>query len=160
MKFYKLRQTLLEKALVFALIPPLFTAVLPQVKANDAHEVIEPGTAPLIARHLPQPQNMEHRVKKTLWLTVTAYSSTVDQTDSDPFTAASGAKVHDGMLAHNGLAFGTKVRFPERFGDKIFVVEDRLHPRKGWYIADLWMPTREEAKQWGAPILKMEILEN
>ncbi len=107
----------------------------------------------------PLPDVDSVRVKKTVWLTVTAYSSTVDQTDGDPFTTANGTHVRDGIIAHNFLPFGTKVRFPERFGDKVFVVTDRLHPSKGQYIADLWMETREQAKQWGAPILKMEILE-
>lgn len=108
----------------------------------------------------PLPQVREYAVKKRIRLTVTAYSSTVDQTDGDPFTTASGAKVHDGIIAHNGLPFGTRVRFPDVFGDKVFVVQDRLHPRKGYYIADMWMPSRQEAQQWGAPILTMEILED
>lgn len=98
-------------------------------------------------------------VKRTMRLTLTAYSSTVDQTDGDPFTAASGAQVFDGMLAHNTLPFGTKVRIPEYFGDKVFVVLDRLNPRYGQYMADIWMETREQAKQWGARIVTIEILQ-
>lgn len=156
----KLRHSIVDKLVAFALIPPLFASVLPQVKTETHRFTSGQGVAPLISRQLPQPQNVEHRVKKVVRLTVTAYSSTVDQCDGDPFTAASGAKVHDGMLAHNGLPFGTKVRFPDVFGDKIFTVEDRLNARKGWYIADIWMPTRDAAKQWGAPVLKMEILED
>lgn len=96
--------------------------------------------------------------KRTVWLTVTAYSSTVDQTDADPFTTASGAHVRDGIIAHNLLPFGTEVRFPDYYGDKIFVVEDRMNARYGGNMADIWMPTREQAKQWGVRIVKMEVL--
>ncbi|MFH0853845.1 MAG: hypothetical protein V1853_05615 [bacterium] len=96
--------------------------------------------------------------KKTIHLTVTAYSSTVDQTDSSPFITASGTHVHDGTLAHNYLPIGTQVRFPDIFGNKIFVVEDRLNARYGPYMADIWMPTRDQAIQWGAKVLRMEIL--
>ncbi|MFA6511914.1 MAG: hypothetical protein WCV86_02195 [Patescibacteria group bacterium] len=105
------------------------------------------------------PQMADVPVKRTMRLTVTAYSSTVDQTDGDPFTAASGARVFDGMLAHNTLPFGTKVRIPEYFGDKVFIVLDRLNPRYGQYMADIWMETREQAKQWGARIVTIEILD-
>jgi len=100
----------------------------------------------------PKPQ-----AKKIIHLTVTAYSSTPDQTDSDPFTTASGSKVRDGVIATNFLPFGTKVRIPDKFGDKIFVVEDRMHSRY-WYMADIWMPNRQVAKEWGAKYLKMEVL--
>jgi len=34
--------------------------------------------------------------------------------------------VRDGVIATNILPFGTKVRIPEIFGDKVFVVEDRM----------------------------------
>jgi len=103
-------------------------------------------------RDKPKPQ-----AKKIIHLTITAYSSTPDQTDSDPFTTASGSKVRDGIIATNLLPFGTKVRIPDKFGDKIFVVEDRMNPRCR-YMADIWMPSREQAKEWGAKYLKMEIL--
>ena len=108
----------------------------------------------------PLPLVADRPVQKNPWLTVTASSSTVDQTDGDPFTTASGNHVEDGIIAHNYLPFGTRVRFPERFGNKVFIVQDRLHESKGYYIADIWMQTREDAVQWGAPILKMEVLES
>ena len=97
-------------------------------------------------------------VKQQLWMVVTAYSSTPDQTDSDPFTTASGTKVRHGIIAHNGLPFGTKVRFPDAFGDQVFVVQDRMNARYGSRMADLWMPSRQEAKQWGVRRVRMEVL--
>ena len=91
------------------------------------------------------------------WVTVTAYSSTVDQCDSSPFITASGTHVRDGIIATNLLAFGTKVKFPSIYGDKIFVVEDRMNKR---YTdrADIWFSTREEAKKFGVKRLEMIIV--
>jgi 3D (Asp-Asp-Asp) domain-containing protein len=100
----------------------------------------------------------EREARKTFYLTVTAYSSTVDQCDGDPFTTASGETVHDGIIAYNYLPFGTKVRFPEVFPGKVFEVQDRLRAGASTYLADIWMETREEAIQWGAKVLKIEIL--
>lgn len=96
--------------------------------------------------------------KKVFNVSMTAYSSSVEETDSDPFTAASGTKVHDGMIAHNSLPFGTKVRFPQYFGNKVFVVEDRMNARYGKYSADIWMPSKNAAKQWGVRVVRMEII--
>lgn len=138
--------------------PALFTQPHQQVLAQE-EGAIETATDES-ARYFPLPQVEEYDVKRTMRLTVTAYSSSPDETDADPFTTASGARVRSGVIAHNGLPFGTRVRFPQVFGDKIFVVQDRLHPRKGYYIADLWMPSKKEAQQWGAKILTMEVLGN
>jgi len=100
----------------------------------------------------------EKKPRKTFHLTVTAYSSTPDQTSGDPFITASGERVRDGIIAYNHLPFGTKVRFPEIFPEKTFVVKDRLRQGAGIYLADIWMPSREEALQWGAKTLKIEVL--
>lgn len=98
----------------------------------------------------------EIKPRKIILVTVTAYSSTLDQTDDSPFVTASGTWVHDGTLAANFLPFGTKVRLPDHFGNKIFVIEDRMNPRFG-RRADVWVETREAAKQFGIRRLKMEI---
>ena len=65
----------------------------------------------------------------TRQVVVTFYSSTIDQTDSTPFITANGTYVRDGIVASNFLVFGTVVKFPELFGDKRFVVMDRMNPR-------------------------------
>jgi len=105
---------------------------------------------------LPAVKNRPAR--KHINLTVTAYSSSPDECSGNPFITASGQRVGDGTLAYNYLPFGTKVRFPEVYGDKIFTVTDRMASYKGKYIADIWMPSKQEAKNWGVKILKMEIL--
>jgi len=91
------------------------------------------------------------------WTVVTAYSSTPDQTDSTPFITAAGTRVRDGIIACNFLKFGTRVRFPQLYGDKIFVVEDRMALKNSHKI-DIWFPSQEQAKQFGVKWLKVEIL--
>jgi 3D (Asp-Asp-Asp) domain-containing protein len=110
-------------------------------------ETFNPGT-------LPKTEYIKAR--KTIKVVVTAYSSTPDQTDDTPFITASGSTVHYGTLAANFLPFGTKVRFPDYDKDKIYVVEDRMHPRFS-KRADIWMETRGDAKQFGIKTLTMEI---
>ncbi len=92
------------------------------------------------------------------WVTVTAYSSTPDQTDSTPFITASGTDVRDGVVACNFLRFGTRVRFPHLYGDKIFVVEDRM-ALKNSHKVDIWFSSRSQAKEFGVKTLKVEVLE-
>jgi 3D (Asp-Asp-Asp) domain-containing protein len=104
---------------------------------------INPTSAPLTAKKI----------------VVTAYSSTPDQTDDTPFITASGKVVGDGIVASNLLTFGTKLRLPELFGDKIFVVEDRMHQRFSSDRLDIWFPDRESAQEFGIKTTIMEILE-
>lgn len=89
---------------------------------------------------------------------VTAYSSTPDQTDSSPFITAMGSSVRDGIVAANFLPFGTKIRLPEIYGDKIFVVEDRMAKHNSHKV-DIWMPNRQLALQFGVKRLTLEVLE-
>lgn len=90
---------------------------------------------------------------------VTAYSSTPWETDDNPYVTASGALVEDGIIANNLLAFGTKVRIPELFGDKVFVVQDRLNWRKGYYQVDIWFPSYWQALNFGVKRTYIEVLE-
>jgi len=99
-----------------------------------------------------------YTVYKTSQLLVTAYSSTPDQTSGNPFITASGAHVHEGTFAVNGIPFGTKIRIPDYFGDRIFTVEDRMNARYSSYHGDIWMETRAEAKQWGARHIQIEFV--
>ena len=105
------------------------------------------------------PSDPEPRVVNKLTVIVTAYSSTVWQTDSDPFITAAGTWVRDGIIANNLLPFGTKVRFPEIYGEKVFVVEDRMNWKKGYYHVDIWFPSYLEAKEFGAKNTYIEVLE-
>lgn len=87
----------------------------------------------------------------------TAYSSTPDQTDDTPFITASGTTVRDGIIATNFLPFGTLIRIPHLFGDKIFVVEDRMNRRYATRV-DIWFPERELAKIFGIRKVVIEVV--
>lgn len=75
---------------------------------------------------------------KTIYMDSTAYTSTVEECDSDPFVTADGSDVADGIVATNVLPFGTKIRLPTVFGDRIFEVHDRMNARYT-YRVDIWM---------------------
>jgi len=93
----------------------------------------------------------------TIKVPVTAYSSTPDQTDDTPFITAAGTPVRWGVVAANFLPIGTHVRMPDYFGDQIFIVEDRMNPRYSLHL-DIWMETRQAAKQWGLRQVNLEVL--
>lgn len=100
-----------------------------------------------------------HRTVWSRYMTITAYSSTKDQTDDTPYLAARGHVVHWGMVAANDLPIGTKVRIPDLFGDQVFTVLDRMNRRyTGTWRVDVWMPTRPEAKTFGKRYTEVEIV--
>lgn len=100
-------------------------------------------------------------IVRTMKVTSTAYSSTVDQCDSTPCIAADGYNVcangQENVVAANFLKFGTKIKIPELYGDKIFTVHDRMHSRFSNRV-DLWKLSRESALQYGKRTIKIEIL--
>jgi len=94
----------------------------------------------------------------TYIVSATAYSSTVDQCDATPFITASGQHVRDGIIATNFLPFGTKVKIPDVYGDKVFEVQDRMNARYQTRV-DVWMETRHEAIQFGLRQIEIEVLD-
>lgn len=100
------------------------------------------------------------KVKSTIKMVLTAYSSTPEETDNTPFITASGSRVADGIVANNMLPFGTEVRIPEIYGDKIFVVEDRMNARMSDNRIDIWFPEHRLAEEFGVKRASIEILEN
>ncbi len=135
-------------------------ATAQSAKKNDAGTTgIAPAAvvAPAPNPGLRFPDVPQKPAKRTMIVVATAYTSTVAETDSDPFTTASGAKVADGVIAMNGMPFGTKVRLPDHYGDKIFTVLDRMG-RGGKQRIDIWMQSRHQAFDWGVRRVRMEIL--
>ena len=112
------------------------------------------------ASYVAKSTNVAQKAVKTINVMVTAYSSTPDQTDDTPFITASGKYVKDGIIANNMLAFGTKVKIPELYGDKVFTVEDRMNKRKGDYHVDIWMPDKLSAVNFGVKTVEIEVLES
>lgn len=95
--------------------------------------------------------------RRVVTATITAYSSEARQTDSTPFVTAIGTTVRPGVVAANWLPIGTRVRIPEIFGEREFVVEDRMNKRYEDRL-DVWLPTRAEAVQFGVRKARVEIL--
>lgn len=124
------------------------------------------------------PQAESREARYTLWTVATAYSSDPFQTDSSPCIPADGTDLcklaQEGVvdaIATNILPLGTYVRFPELFGDKMFVVRDRMNQkyngkrRIDFYIAVLDAEGNVDTKlskasaiHFGVKSLKMEVL--
>ena len=98
------------------------------------------------------PQNQEGHPSlatiKTFKMDMTAYTSSVEECDDTPFTTADGSTTRDGIVATNILPFGTKVRIPAVFGDKIFEVHDRMNARYS-YRMDVWMKEKPAMRTFG-----------
>jgi 3D (Asp-Asp-Asp) domain-containing protein len=122
-----------------------FDELLPVFNGNTFIPVAEPSS--------------ESKVIKFIPVIVTAYSSTPWETWGDPFITAAGTTVRDGIVANNLLPFGTEVRIPELYGEEIFVVEDRMNSKKGYYHIDIWFPSYPEALSFGAKKTYIEVLE-
>lgn len=138
-----------EEAGIFSVIKSFFTT------STDENDV--PAGFPVAETRAP---------RKTVWVTITAYSSTVDQCDSTPCITANGFDLCSSYaeravadtIAANFMKFGTQVRLPDAFGEQTFVVRDRMNSKyNGQNRIDVWMPTRELAQNFGVKRVKMEI---
>jgi len=161
MKSNKQKPSLVHFAVILAILADLMfpkataaDSLVPSFTAMAGESILEVTDAETEPAHLVRASDKQP--VKVIYVTVTAYSSTPDQTDDSPFITANGTWVHDGTLAANFLRFGTKVRLPDYSGDKVYVVEDRMNQRYT-YRADIWMESREAAKQFGVKYLKIEI---
>ena len=107
-----------------------------------------------------------------LTVVMTAYSSSVDQTDSTPFITSTNQKVRPGIVAASrdllasGLPYGTKLRVVEvkdtsRCGgwnpDMTLEVQDTMHQRKRNQL-DIWMTSTSLARKWGRCEVTVEVL--
>lgn len=91
---------------------------------------------------------------------MTAYNSEVGQTDATPFITANGTRVRDGIVAANFLKFNTRIRLPDLYGDRIFIVTDRMNQRFNNRI-DIWMEKKSDALAFGIKRgIKVEILKD
>ena len=116
---------------------------------QENHYMIPEGGS-LLARN-------ELSLRRSVAVIITGYSSTVDQTDDTPYITAWNTKTRPGVVAANWLPFGTNIRIPELFGDRVFVVEDRMH-RRNSHKLDIWFQSREEALRFGVKRARVEIL--
>ncbi|MDP3836643.1 MAG: hypothetical protein Q8Q67_00880 [bacterium] len=104
----------------------------------------------------------EYRVVRTSTHSMTAYNSLEAQTDSTPCITANNFNVCEhgieDTVAANFLKFGTKIRIPELFGDRVFVVRDRMNRRYTDRV-DIWMLEYADARQFGVKRATIEVLE-
>ena len=141
------------------------TLKAPQVEADlvEISDQKNPGELAMIEGNslLPvsNPTNPEEKPVRKIPVVVTGYSSSPWETDDSPYITAAGTWVREGIIANNFLPIGTKIRIPEIFGDKIFVVEDRMSWTKGNYHIDIWFPDYWQALNFGAKRTYIEILE-
>lgn len=108
------------------------------------------------------PLNSDLQLKTTGNYTITAYTSEAAQCDSSPCITANGFNVCEhaveDTVAANFLPLGSKVRIPDLFGDRVFVVRDRMNKRYQNRL-DVWMIEKTEAINFGVKVAKVEILE-
>ncbi len=139
---------------VFAIVALVSTPTPAGYHHNEANVEIHGPVSQIVSKANAAEGDGVLSVRK-VW--VTAYSSSPDETDDTPFETASMTYVRDGIIAANFLPFGTKILIPELFGDKIFVVEDRMHERKRDFV-DIWMSSKEEALRFGINRAEIVIL--
>lgn len=179
----KVYQTPVKKALVSAVLVMLFAtemnipvaqaaSVLPNtqvatVKKASNDTVDKPILTPSQMKNLEEASLYHQTAKeaepqavvKTMFMDMSAYTSAVNETDGSPFITADGSVVRDGVIATNALPFGTKVRIPSLFGDKVFTVRDRMNQRY-YYRVDVWMTTKKAAFTFGVKRkIEIEVIE-
>lgn len=122
--------------------------------AHTTTEIVAVQSSALLP--VASPETPE-QIIDTLSVPITGYSSTVWQTDDTPFITASGSYVRDGIVAINFLPIGTRIKIPDIYGNKIFVVEDRMHARMK-YNVDIWFENYSDAINFGVQHSTIQIL--
>ncbi|HPY08680.1 MAG: hypothetical protein ACOX0H_03800 [Patescibacteria group bacterium] len=102
------------------------------------------------------------KVIRTSTHVMTAYNSDPRQTDDTPCITANGFNVCEhgveDTIAANFLKFGTKVMIPELFGDRVFIVRDRMNKRYPDRV-DIWMINYDDAKKFGVKVAEIKVIE-
>lgn len=105
---------------------------------------------------------------RSVVLKSTAYNSLAAQTDSNPYITATGTRTRPGVVALSRdmlriFPYGTRLRIEPLNGSypyltgRTFIVEDTMHARKTNQV-DIWMPTRQQAMQWGVRSVRVTAL--
>ena len=128
------------------------------VNLPDKIPIIE-EVLPIINNILPDTDNLA--VDRTSYRTISAYNSEIGQTDSTPCITASGFNLcenaKEDSVAANWLPFGARIRIPELFGDRVFIVRDRMSEKYSNRL-DIWMLEKADAKKFGVCVALIEIL--
>lgn len=149
------RGHLLEKTVMLTLIALMVVTVFNlffQVKNTP----LDIDVDDMVAEKTIRLKVVKKAVVETVTATITAYTSSVDETDDTPFITASGTRTGEGTLAcPPKYDFGTRIRI----SDKVYVCEDRMNRRyHSQERFDIWMETKDEAFEWGIRELEVEVL--
>ncbi len=156
---------LAEAEAVFAITQPSLTLIETSLiqensfLASSNHYLISSEERNQGSREARFLSESELIVLERIQMTITAYSSSVWETDDTPYLTAANTQTRDGVVASNLLPFNTKIRIPELFGDKVFVVEDRMNRRMGDFQIDVWFPSSELARNFGVKYAHIETLQ-
>lgn len=135
-----------------------------EVQAEEVAETVVEATFPVAEDRPPV---------RTLTVIATAYSSDPNQTDSTPCSPAMWkydlceqylVYGQENTIAANFLPLGTKVKFPELYGDKVFVVRDRMNSRYnyekiGYYRIDFYKAAATEEGTMDNPTAKKKAID-
>ncbi|GMX58937.1 MAG: hypothetical protein MCSN_5910 [Candidatus Microsyncoccus archaeolyticus] len=146
--------------IIFIVGLSLFIAGVSIIGLETSNKEPEDNNSFISLASQPIAKTQEEEVKKTIKVVITAYSSCPLETDDTPLITANGSQVAEGIVANNLLPFGTKIRIPELYGNKVFVVQDRMNYKKGYYHVDIWFPSREQAINFGAVRTYIEVLKS
>lgn len=139
------------------IVADLIQAAQAQTETNTSNEAVLTEEPEVVAEI-----KTTVTVLRTSTHTMTAYNSDPAQTDDTPCITANGFNVCEhgveDTIAANFLKFGTKVRIPELYGDRIFVVRDRMNKRYSDRV-DIWMKEKVDARKFGIKVAKIEIVE-
>lgn len=123
--------------------------------AGDNLYVIPSYQEPIVSeeavdvREVPVPSDYQEE----LTAVVTAYSSSPDETWGDPFIAANGERVFDGLVAcPRRYPFDTLVLINGR----VYVCGDRLHPKYDSRF-DIWMDSKQKALNFGKKEIEVKV---
>lgn len=136
-----------------------FNALYASVMSNDLKKQDD---TPLLLANAMAPVNspvggVTKASHRTYTVQVSGYSSEVAQTDDSPFITAMGTHVRDGIVATNMFPFGTVIKMPSLYGDKIFVVEDRMNSRYQNNV-DIWFVEKADALKLGRRTVTIEVI--
>lgn len=151
----------MRTAAALEIVPPVtLVQAVQMASAETTASFTVPGNeVPDEPTAVEREQTTGHKVVRVLTRVPTsAYTSRPQETDSTPFITADGTHVRDGIVAANFLKFGTKIRIPELFGDKIFEVHDRMNKRYNVKV-DIWMDDLTRARQHGVRRVTIEVVE-
>ena len=114
-------------------------------------------TDPIVIRNEPA-RAMEIIIeqKEIVSATISAYTSSEDETDASPWINASG-----GRPGHGSVACPARLEFGQRIliASKEYVCDDRMAKRyRDVNFFDIWVETKAEAFEFGRQEIEVEIL--